>query len=407
MSNTAKKAELRQATTYSILFAISAGHFINDSIQSVVPAMFPIIERSLDLSYAQLGWIAFVLNMTSSVMQPVFGAAADRKPQPYLLPVGMGLSMIGVIAFGLSPSFSFLLLAVLFIGLGSAVFHPEGSRVAFMAAGQKRGLAQSIYQMGGNGGQSLAPIFTAFIFVPLGQKGSLLFAAVTAGGAILLTKVSAWYKQRLSIQSARKKQLTASGKNKLHARVKWAMILLIFFVFARSWYAAAITNFYQFYLIEDYGLSIKQAQLYLFVYLAAGVAGTFLGGPLADRFGRKNLLVFSMLGAAPLAAILPYVPLAAVLPLFLLIGFILLSSFSVAVVYAQELLPNKVGMASGLIVGLAFGMGAIGSVVLGVLADSIGLKFIMILASLLPLLGISALWLPGDQKVRELQTKNE
>ncbi|WP_100402739.1 MFS transporter [Bacillus sp. FJAT-42315] len=402
MSVAAKQSSVGQATTYSILFAISGGHFINDSIQSVVPAMFPILEKSLALSYAQLGWIAFVLNITSSLMQPVFGAVADRKPQPFLLPIGMGLSMLGIIGFGLSPNFYTLLFAVLFIGLGSAVFHPEGSRVAFMAAGQKRGLAQSIYQMGGNGGQSLAPIFTAFIFVPLGQKGALLFAVVTAVGILLLYRVSTWYKHQLQINERARKNKRAAIKKKLHKSVKWAMVLLIFFVFARSWYAAAITNFYQFYLIEDYGLSIKEAQLYLFVYMAAGVAGTFLGGPLADRFGRKNLLVFSMLGAAPLAAVLPYVPLAFVLPLFFLIGFILLSSFSVSVVYAQELLPEKVGTVSGLIVGLAFGMGAIGSVFFGVLADHYSLKFMMILASLLPLLGVSALALPGDQKVRKL-----
>ncbi|WP_338754749.1 MFS transporter [Bacillus sp. FJAT-52991] len=402
MSVAAKQMSVGQATTYSILFAISGGHFINDSIQAVVPAMFPILEKSHSLSYAQLGWIAFVLNITSSLMQPVFGAVADRKPQPYLLPIGMGLSMLGVIAFSLSPNFYSLLFSVLFIGLGSAVFHPEGSRVAFMAAGQKRGLAQSIYQMGGNGGQSLAPIFTAFIFVPLGQKGALLFAGVTAIGVLLLYRVSTWYKHRLEISEITKRNQRASVKKKLHKSIKWAMVLLIFFVFARSWYAAAITNFYQFYLIENYGLSIKEAQLYLFVYMAAGVAGTFLGGPLADRFGRKKILVFSMLGAAPLAAALPYVPLAFVLPLFFLIGFILLSSFSVSVVYAQELLPEKVGTVSGLIVGLAFGMGAIGSVFFGVLADHYSLKLIMILASLLPLLGVSALALPGDEKVRKL-----
>lgn len=400
----AKKIDRYQATTYSILFAISTGHFINDSIQSVVPAMFPIIERSLDLSYTQLGWVAFVLNMTSSVMQPVFGATADRKPQPYLLPVGMLLAMIGVIGFGLAPSFYLLLLAVLFIGLGSAVFHPEGSRVAFMAAGNKRGLAQSIYQMGGNGGQALAPVFTALIFVPLGQKGALLFALITAAGALVLTRVSHWYKSQLAMH-ARGKEKKTSVRAKLPAAIKWAMLLLIFFVFARSWYAAAITNFYQFYLIEDYGLSIQQAQLYLFAYLAAGVAGTFLGGPLADRFGRKNMLVFSMLGAAPFALLLPYLPLVLVLPFFLIIGFVLLSSFSVAVVYAQELLPDKIGMASGLIVGLAFGMGAIGSVVLGLFADSFSLQLVMILASLLPLLGLSALGLPNDEKLRKLQVK--
>ncbi|OLN22470.1 MFS transporter [Domibacillus antri] len=385
-------------TAYGILFAISGSHFINDSIQSVVPAMFPILEKSLHLSYAQLGWIAFMLNMTSSIMQPVFGAAADVKPRPYFLPFAMVLSTAGVIGYALAPNFIFVMLAALLIGIASAVFHPEGSRVAYMAAGPRRGLAQSIYQMGGNGGQSLAPVFTALLFVPFGQHGALLFTSVSAAGVYLLYRVSVWYREHTP-DNVHKKEQNHSGQTITKA-IKIAVFLLIMFVFARSWYAAAITNFYQFYLIEDYAFSIPKAQFYLFAFLGAGVAGTFLGGPLADRFGRKNILLFSMIGALPFTLMLPHLPESAVLPVLVLTGFIILSSFSVAVVYAQELLPGKVGMASGLIVGLAFGMGAIGAVLFGTLADSFGIRSVMIIAGSLPILGVIAIFLPSDAMLR-------
>ncbi|WP_243290757.1 MFS transporter [Bacillus sp. FJAT-47783] len=400
-----RKTEL--STVYGVLFAISTGHFINDSIQAVVPAMFPIIEKSLSLSYAQIGWIAFVLNMTSSVMQPLFGYYADKRSTPFLLPFGMFLSMLGLIGFALSGHFVFILLSVLFIGLGSAVFHPEGSRVAYMAAGNKRGLAQSIYQVGGNTGQAMAPIFTAFIFVPLGQKGALSFTALTLVGIMLLFFVSKWYKQQMVATISNKKK--AKGKmtlKPLHRNIKIAIVLLVFFVFGRSWYVAGISNFYQFYLIEGYGLSISKAQLYLFIFMVAGVLGTFFGGPLADRYGRRNIMMFSMLGTAPLTIALPHVPLSWVIPIIFLIGFILMTSFSVSVVYAQELMPNKVGMVSGLIVGLAFGMGAIGAVLFGILADLFSIKFVMIVSSILPLIGIISTFLPSDVKVQEL-TGNE
>ncbi|MDH5159673.1 MFS transporter [Heyndrickxia oleronia] len=390
-------------TIYGILFAIGAGHFFNDSIQAVVPAMFPILEKTLSLSYSQIGWIAFVVNMTSSVMQPVFGLYADKRPRPFLLPLGMFMSMLGLIGFGLSPNFYIILCSVFFIGIGSAVFHPEGSRVAYMAAGEKRGLAQSIYQVGGNFGQSLAPVFTALIFYPFGQKGILSFTFVAAMGIILLIFVSKWYQQQISFGAQIKKKIVASTtKQRIHPKLIGAMILLVFIVFARSWYSAGISNFYQFYLIEDYGISIQGAQIYIFIFMIAGVIGTFLGGPLADRFGKRNIILFSLVGAAPLAMMLPYVPLFLVIPMFFLIGFIITSSFSVTVVYAQELMPNKIGMVSGLIVGLAFGMGAIGSVLYGNLADLFSIKFVMILCSFLPLLGLLTFLLPKDEKVKEM-----
>ncbi|WP_409250930.1 MFS transporter [Bacillus sp. SCS-153A] len=399
-----KEESRRTATIYGVLLAISSGHFINDTLQAVVPAMFPIVANSLSLSYTQIGWIAFVLNMTSSLLQPVFGYYADVKSRPFLLPLGMLSSLIGLVGFALSNNFIFLLLSVLFIGFGSAIFHPEGSRVAYLAAGSRRGLAQSIYQVGGNTGQSLAPLITAFIFVPLGQKGALLFTLAAGIGIIVLVRVSQWYKRRLSEENLKVKKSrnqTAKVKKGLHKKVKLAMILVVFLVFARSWYGAGISNYYQFYLIEDYGLSIKQAQLYIFTFMAASVLGTFFGGPLADRFGKRNIIFLSMLGSAPLTILLPYLPLTVVIPVFFLIGFILSSSFSVTVVYAQELLPQKIGMVSGLTVGLAFGMGAVGSVLFGSLADLFSIRFVMILCSFLPLLGVLTWLLPKDKEIRE------
>ncbi|MHA4215854.1 MFS transporter [Bacillus cereus] len=403
MQAVSQKNTVETPTIYRILFAISFGHFLNDSMQAVVPALFPILEKTMNLSYMQVGWIAFALNMTSSIMQPVFGMYSDKKPSPFLLPLGMFSSMLGMIGLAFAPNFIIVIISVLFIGLGSAVFHPEGARVAYMAAGAKRGLAQAIYQVGGNTGNSLAPIFTALIFVPLGQIGSLGFTAFAAVGIALLIFVSNWYKNELAIGAVRRKKRAAlEAENAIvSTHIKFVIILLVFLTFVRSWYGAGIGNFYQFYLIEHYGLSIKNAQYFVFAFMIAGVLGTFFGGPLADRFGKKNIIVFSMLGSAPLALLLPHVSLVWVVPLFLCIGFISSSSFSVIVVYAQELVPGKVGMVSGLIVGLAFGLGALGAVVLGKLADVYSLQFIMLLCSCLPLIGLTSWLLPSDKKTIE------
>lgn len=401
MHTAAKSQQVQPVTMYRILFIISLGHFLNDCMQSVVPALFPILEQSMNLNYTQMGWIAFALNMTSSIMQPVFGIVADKRPSPFLLPISMCLSMIGMVGLAVAPNFYFVIASVLFIGFGSAIFHPEGSRVAYMAAGEKRGLAQSIYQVGGNTGQSMAPLFTAFIFIGLGQFGTIWFVLLAGFGVFILYSVSKWYKEEIALRKQIKRK-QSSGSLKMNKEIVFAISLLIFLVFARSWYGAGILNYFQFYAIEKFDLSIKSAQLYVFLFMVMGVFGTFFGGPLADRFGKRNILLFSMLGSVPFTLLLPYAPLAFTPLLLILVGFIIQSSFSVTVVYAQELLPGKIGLVSGLIVGLAFGMGALGAVVFGKLADVYSLQFVMLFCSFLPILGVLTWLLPSDKRVKEI-----
>ncbi|WP_066312593.1 MFS transporter [Bacillus sp. FJAT-29814] len=399
LSQQAPKAS--QATIYKILFIIGLCHMLNDAIQAVVPAMFPILEKSMGLSFTQLGVIAFSLNMVSSVMQPVVGMFTDKKPMPYALPIGLTFTLFGVLGLGFAPSFGMVVLSVLFIGLGSAVFHPEGSRVAYMAAGNRRGLAQSIYQVGGNTGQAFAPLITALILVPLGQIGASWFSIVAALAVILLIYIANWYSQRLLAAPIKKKQSSASQQTGVSKEVKRALVLILLLIFARSWYISGMTNFYAFYGIKEYALTIKESQLFLFAFLVAGAFGTFFGGPLADRFGKKSVISFSMLATVPFSILIPNVPQVVAFILLILTGFILMTSFSVTVVYAQELVPGKIGLMSGLTVGLAFGMGAIGSVGLGYIADLIGLQSMIIALGVLPLIGLTAFLLPADQKVRE------
>ncbi|MEQ6375665.1 MFS transporter [Bacillaceae bacterium S4-13-58] len=396
-----KPVEERQ-TVYSILFIMGLVHLLNDSIQSVIPAMFPILEKSMGLTYTQLGLIAFSLNMVSSVTQPIVGLVTDKKPLPYALPIGLTSSMFGILGLALAPSYGWIIVSVLFVGLGSAVFHPEGSRVAYMAAGNRRGLAQSIYQVGGNSGQALAPVITALILVPLGQIGAAWFTLVAGIAVVFLTYIARWYSANLSIISQSKKiQRKAPGDRAYSKSIAVALIVLVFLVFARSWYGSAISNFYTFFAMDTYGVTIERSQIYVFTFLGMGAVGTFLGGPLADRFGKRNVILFSLVGAAPLTLLLPFAGPYAAFPLLGLVGVILMSSFSVTVVYAQELLPGNIGTMSGLIVGLAFGMGAIGSVALGRLIDVVGLSPTMIGVSTLPLLGLLTFLLPSDKKMEE------
>lgn len=389
-------------TIYSILFIIGICHLLNDSLQAVIPAMFPILESSLGLTFTQLGFIAFTLNMVSSVMQPLIGIYTDKRPMPYALPLGLMSSMLGMLGLAFAPNFWTIIASVVFIGLGSAVFHPEGSRVAYLAAGTRRGLGQSIYQVGGNAGQSLAPVITALVLVPLGQFGAIWFTLIAGLAVIFLMYIAKWYKTQIKILATNRAKVTVRKPSKSVSRgIRNALIILVFLVFARSWYQSAIANFYAFYAIDHYGLSIPKSQIYIFTFLLMGAVGTFFGGPLADRFGKRNIIYFSLLAPAPFAIALPYVgPIVSII-LLALIGLLLMTSFSVTVVYAQELIPGKIGTMSGLIVGLAFGMGAIGSVALGSLIDLIGLNPTMIIISLFPLLGFLTHLLPSDEKVNE------
>lgn len=396
----------QQATVYRILLAISFVHLFNDSIQSVIPAIFPILKDNLMLTFTQIGWISFAINFTSSIIQPVIGYAADRRPTPILLPIGMCFTFAGVLILAYADTYILVIFSVVLIGLGSATFHPEGMRVAHMAAGMRKGLSQSIFQVGGNAGQSLAPLLTRYVFVPFGQIGALRFTIVAAAGIIVQTYIARWYKSMLDSGYTFTKRASARLMDPARRKnIRTATLILVILVFARSWYSAAISSYYAFYLMDAYKISLDNAQIYIFLFLASGVAGTFLGGPLADRFGRRNMIMLSMLGTAPIAIILPFASPFWAGVLLVFGGFILLSSFSVTVIYAQMLYPGNIGTVSGLITGFAFGMGGVGSLALGSLGDAWGIENVMIAVGFLPLLGLLALLLPGDAQLERWSTE--
>ncbi|MFC4302313.1 MFS transporter [Cohnella boryungensis] len=390
-------------TIYPILFAISAAHLMNDALQAVIPASYPILREALGLSYTQLGIITFVLFFSSSVMQPFVGMYTDARPSPKLLPIGMGIAGAGMLGLAFSPQYALVLLSVLMVGIASAMYHPEGARIAFLAAGPRRGLAQSIFQVGGNAGSALAPLMTAFIFFPYGQKGAIWFTGVAALGVAIQVWVSRWYRGYLDRMPLRKKEIKVRELDpRKRKQILFAITLVVLIVFARSWYGAGLSNYFVFYLIERFDITVPQSQMYIFLYMGAGIAGTFFGGPLADRFGRKNVILFSVLGAAPFAMLLPIASEVWCYILLFILGLINHSSFSVTVVYVQELVPGKVGTVSGLITGLAFGMGALGAVGLGGLIDLTDLTFVIVATSFLPLLGMMGFLLPSDRKVKTL-----
>jgi FSR family fosmidomycin resistance protein-like MFS transporter len=397
---------MRNVTVYSILFLISAVHLLNDTFQAVIPAIYPILQTSMSLTNTEIGLIGFALNITASLMQPAVGTITDRKPMPYSLPIGMTSTMIGMIGLAFAPSLMWIIVSVLCVGIGSAIFHPESSRVVNLAAGQRRGLAQSIFQVGGNAGQALAPVLTVIVFVPFGQSGAILFAAVAIVAILGLTRVAKWYHSALIENKANTStlQLEQPAPHILR-KLYIALAVIVVFVFARSFYYTGIASFYPLFLLETYDVSVSQVQLYSFLFLGAGALSTFLGGPISDRIGRKTVIVGSMVGAVPFAFFLPHVGLDWAIPLCFLLGFISLASFSVTVVYAQDLFPRNIGTMSGLVVGFAFGMGAISSLIFGRLADLYSLQFVMNLASWLPLFGMIALLLPADRTLRSWHSR--
>jgi FSR family fosmidomycin resistance protein-like MFS transporter len=395
--------DLKSKTTlYPILFAVSAAHLINDSLQTVIPASYPIIKDSLDISFTQLGLITFVLYLTSSVMQPFVGAYADKRPSPFILPLGMLMSMLGMLGLALSPGYIAVLGSVIFVGLASAIFHPEGSRIAYLAAGPRRGLAQSIYQVGGNTGSAMAPLMTALIFFPFGQFGAIWFTLLAGIGIGLQSWIAGWYRKQLLLNPRVPKVKVTGNIDVAHQKkIKSAIGIILFTSFIRSWFGASIGTYFVFFLMETFDMSIPHAQIYIFTYMGAGIIGTFFGGPLSDKIGRKNVILLSLLASVPFAILLPFSNELWAYPLLFIIGVINHSSFSVSVVYVQELVPGKVGTVSGLVTGLSFGIGAIGAVVLGAIIDLTSLTTVIIACSYLPLLGVTGFLLPSDKKVNE------
>ncbi len=379
-------------TIYSILLIISFGHFLNDMIQSVIPSVYPILRDEYNLSFLQIGIITFVVQMTSSIMQPVVGAYTDRHPHPYSLTAGMMFTLAGILLLSVASTFGLILLAVATVGIGSAVFHPESSRIAQSAAGVKKGLGQSIFQVGGNGGTALGPLLAAIIILPFGQKSISWFAIAAVVAIAALFYVGRWYKS--SLRSAKEIVISPAVKNLSRKRIRQALFILCVLTFSKYFYMASMTSYFTFFLIDKFGVDIRQSQLCLFAFLAAVAAGTLIGGAIGDRYGRKLVIWWSIFGAAPFALALPYVNLTMTIILAIVIGLVISSAFSAILVYATELKPGKVGMIAGVFFGLNFGLGGIASVFFGWLADRTSIEFIFQLSPLLPLLGIVTGLLP-------------
>jgi FSR family fosmidomycin resistance protein-like MFS transporter len=382
-------------TRYKVLGAISFSHFLNDMIQSLIIAIYPLLKGEFDLSFAQIGFISLTYQICASVLQPLVGTYTDKHPQPHSLSVGMGFTLTGLLALGFAHSYAAILAAAALVGAGSAVFHPESSRIARLASGGRHGLAQSIFQVGGSAGSAAGPLLAAWVIIPHGRASVAWFALAAILAIIVLWNVSVWY-VRNHLAPTRSAQDTARVSSPVSSnRVAWSLAILVVLVFSKYFYLASISSFYSFFLIGKFHVSIQVAQLYLFLFLLASALGTLIGGPLGDRIGRKRVIWFSILGVAPFTLALPYVGLAWTALLSVVIGFILSSAFSAILVFAQEIMPGKIGAVSGLFFGLAFGMGGIGAAVLGVLADRYGIDFVYQLCAFLPLLGIIAAFLPN------------
>jgi MFS transporter, FSR family, fosmidomycin resistance protein len=393
----ARSAALAAGTTvFPILFAISLSHLLNDSLQSLIPAIYPLVKDSFRLSFTQIGLITLTFQLTASLLQPAVGAFTDHRPQPFSLAAGMGFTLAGLVLLSLSRSYGILLVSVALVGLGSSVFHPESSRVANMAAGGRRGLAQSVFQVGGNFGSSMGPLLAAVILASRGPSHVIWFTPLAVAGIGVLSWVGRWYRGRLQETGGRPmrgRSPEASGLSR--GRVALSVGILLVLIFSKYFYLAGMTSYLTFYLMDKFGLSIAAAQLHLFLFTFAVAAGTLVGGPLGDRIGRKYVIWGSILGAAPFTIILPHVGLAATTALAFPIGFILASAFPSILVYAQELLPGNIGLISGLFFGFAFGMGGIGSAVLGTIADRAGIQHVYLLTGFLPLLGLITVFLPN------------
>ncbi len=385
------------ATIYPVLFALSFSHLLNDTIQSLIPAIYPIVKDTFHLSFSQIGLITLVFQLSSSLLQPLVGVLTDSRPYPYALPVGMGFSLMGLVMMALASSYFWILVAVAFVGAGSSVFHPEASRMAYVASGGRRGFAQSLFQVGGNAGSAIGPLLAAMLIAPFGRFNVIWFSFAALTAIVILYRIGKWYKPK-SIRNyiLRKHKIKEVVHQSLPRKtVVISILVLLVLIFSKYFYMASLTSYYTFYLMDKFDVSVQHSQLYLFVFLFAVAAGTMIGGPVGDRIGRKYVIWLSILGASPFTLILPYANLFWTVVLSFVIGVIIASAFSAILVYAQELLPGNVGMVSGLFFGFAFGMGGIGSAVLGKLADSQGIDYVYHVCAYLPLIGIVAAFLPN------------
>lgn len=393
---TRKPAARADSTVYALLFAAAFTHLLNDMLQSVLPASYPQLKDDFSLSFAQIGLITLAYQATGSLFQPLVGWFGDRKPRPYLLPVCMIFSALGLIAVAYAPTYGAVLAGVMLLGLGSSIFHPETSRVARLASGGRHGLAQSTFQVGGNAGLALSPLMAAFVVLAYGRHSLAWFAGAAAIGFVVLWRMARWHAEH---GEARRRNAPAKAMHGLSGRqVGVAMAVLLALIFSKYVYLASFTNYYIFYLIERFGVGVQDAQLHLFAFLAAIAVGTFAGGPIGDRIGRKRVIWFSILGALPLTLALPFANLAVTGVLSVLIGLILASAFSAIVVFGQELMPLRVGMVAGLMFGFSFGVSGVAAAVLGVMADHAGLEAVYRLCAFLPLMGLLAVLLPDIKR---------
>ena len=385
---------LAQGTAYAILFTMGTCHLLNDMIQSVIPALYPLLKDSFGFTFAQIGIITLVFQLTSSIFQPFIGLYADRRPQPYSLSLGMCFTLVGLLALAFATNFLLILLSVALIGCGSSVFHPEASRVAQMASGGRKSLAQSIFQVGGNGGSAIGPLLAALIVIPDGQHAVGWFALAALLASFLLARVGYWYSLVLREVKASRRQSGAVATSLPRRVVRFALGILVLMIFSKYFFNACMTSYFTFYLIEKFGLTVQQSQYCLFAYLAAFAIGTLVGGFLGDRYGRKYVILFSILGAAPFTLAMPYLCLFGTLAMAIITGLVIASAFSAIVVYATDLMPDKVGMIAGIFFGLMFGLGGIGSAFFGWLADVTSIEFIFHVSTWLPLMGVVAVFLP-------------
>ena len=392
---------MTEGTMYSMLVICGISHFLNDMIQSIIPSIYPIIKDKFDFSFAQIGIITLVFQMTSSILQPFTGLYADRHPRPYALSIGMCFTLTGLLLLAFADNYLLILLAVSIVGFGSSVFHPTASRVTQLASGGRKSLAQAIFQVGGNGGSALGPLLAALIILPFGQHAISWFAIAALLAAIIMVRLGAWYKERLAY-SVKHPQKATGLNTHISKRAKYgALGILILLVFSKYFYTSCITSYFTFFLIDKFGITVQASQICLFVFLAAFAIGTLAGGMFGDRFGRKYVIWFSILGAAPFAIAMPYANFTLTIVCTFLSGLIIASAFSSIVVYATDLMPDKVGLIAGIFFGLMFGLGGLGSAFFGWLADLTSIEFIFQVSAFLPLLGVIAGFLPDTQKKEE------